>query len=165
MPVAWFIARYQHRLLRGGRIAQRVNPVDAFTAQIGGDGGAWAECEALGQRAVVKVRASAGTITLIGQAPGVTRIPLGVLDDPLSTLTAGQRTNLRSLILDMGWTAADINARFPAGLASVTLGELLRFAASRRRAGRYDPTAGGFVDQARDVTPGDVDRLDAVVTP
>lgn len=138
--------------------------MDAFTPQILADGGSWAESEVLGQRAVVKARASAQTLTAIAQAAGFTRIPVAALDDPLASLTTGQKTALRQLVLDMGYTAAEIRGALGDDLGQRTLGELLRFVASRRRKVRYDAQSDTIVDDGPEVTPVSIDSVDRMVS-
>lgn len=112
--------------------------MDEFTSTIRAEGGVWHEAEMLGGQAVVKVRASAGTLTAIAGTVGFRRIPLQLLDDSLSSLTAGQRTAIRDELLAAGYTLEEIQAAFP-NLASATLREVLRFMVSRTRKPNYDP--------------------------
>jgi hypothetical protein len=60
-----------------------------------------------------------------------------LLDDPLSSLTSGQRTAIRNEVLDAGYTAAEINAAHP-DFSTVTLRDVLRFLTRRRLKPRYD---------------------------
>ena len=67
MALAWFICPYK----RGpGPDVIRYPAMDDFTSLIRGDGGDWAETEILGNAALVKVRASSGTLTTINGAAG-----------------------------------------------------------------------------------------------
>lgn len=109
-----------------------------FTSQIRADGGAWAETEVLGGRAIVKVRASLTLLTTIAGTAGFRRIPLNRLNDPLSSLSTTQRQALKQELLDAGYTVEEFQARFPGGLATVTLGDVLRFMATRRLKPRYN---------------------------
>lgn len=135
MAVAWFFAPYKRRDL--GSVKSRYCAMDDFTTQIVADGGAWSECECLGDQAIVKVRASSATLTTINAAPGMLRVPLGLLDDPLSSLTAPQRTAIRNRIEALGYTPAEINAAIP-DLSVVTLRDVLKFVLRRRLKPRYD---------------------------
>lgn len=137
MPIGWFIAPYK-RLLVGVRGPTRYCAMDDFTTLIWADGGDWTETEILGNRAVVKVRASSTTLTAINAAVGFTRLPKDALDIALSDLTNGQKQALRDEALDQGYTLSEIQDRFPNDLGSYTLGEVLRFMATRRRKPRYD---------------------------
>ena len=153
MAIAWFICPYKRRI--GAREPMRYPAMDDFTVAINLDGGRWSETEVLGDRAIVKVNASAATLTLIAGTPTFRRIPLAALNDPLSSLTPGQRTAIRNEVLDAGYTVAEVNARFP-NLADHTLGEVLRFMASRRLKPRYDAgtdtiICDGEVQQCRSV--------------
>jgi hypothetical protein len=112
--------------------------MDDFTPAIQADGGKWSEAEVLGNQAIVKViGVTPATLSAIAAAPGFTRIPLDRLDDPLSSLSTGQRTAIRNIILNAGYTLAEVNARFP-NLANNTVGDALRFLATRRNKPRYD---------------------------
>lgn len=169
MPVGWFLAPY---VLRTGPppgapagvpsppVPIRYLQVADLSRRIRGEGGGWAATEVLGQRAIVKVRATSQTLALIAALPGVTRFPLARLDDPLGSLTTQQRAALRDLVLSLGYTAAELRAAVGADLATVTLGDVLRFAASRRRKVRR-AAGGAIVDDGPDqpVRPlADVDR-------
>lgn len=136
MPVAWYIAPYKPRT--GAQMPTRYCAMDDFTAQIFGDGGTWTESEVLGNRAIVKVRASAGTLTSINAAQGFVRLPKDALGTALSDLTSQQKTALRNQLTDAGYTLAEIQARFGSDLGAFTLGDVLRFMASRRLKPRYD---------------------------
>lgn len=140
--LAWFIGPYK-RLppLNEDGEAQlgRYCAMDDFTPLIFADGGDWSETEILGDAWLAKVRAAPGTLDTINAAPGFTRIPAHTsLSDTLGDLTAGQRTAIRDKLLALGYTLAEINAALPANWAAVTLGQVLRFAASRRHKPRYD---------------------------
>lgn len=135
MAVGWFLAPYKRR---GTKVA-RYCAMDDFTPQITADGGGWAEAECLGGMAVVKVNASPATLTAINAAPGFIRVPLSRLDDPLSTLTAGQLAAIKNQVLGLGYSLSELQARFPgADLTNTTLGDVLRFILTRRLQARYD---------------------------
>ena len=136
MALAWFICPYK----RGpGPDVVRYCAMDDFTTQIVADGGTWDETEILGNAALVKVRASTATLTTINGAAGFLRIPNHFdLNDTLGDLTAGQRTEILNEALALGYTQAEINAALPANWQAVTLGQVLRFLATRRLKPRYD---------------------------
>jgi len=163
MALAWFIAPYGRRDLRPGDIG-RYCKMDDFTALIRADGGNWKETEVLGDCALVKVRASAATLATINAAPGMLRIPNHVsLTDTLGDLTAAQRTAILNRLLAMGYTQAEIDAALPANWAVVTLGQVLRFAATRRLRPRYDAGTDAIVldGPTQPVTP--VESVDSAV--
>ena len=137
--MAWFIAPYKRDAPQMGfpNSVRRYCAIRDFDAQIRADGGSWRAVEILGDRAIAKVNASSTTLSAIAAAPGIVRIPRDLLDDPLSSLSAAQRTAIRNQVLDAGYTSTEINARFP-NLASNTVGDVLRFMASRRLKPRYD---------------------------
>ena len=153
MAIAWFICPFKRRV--GARMPTRYCAMDDFTVAINLDGGRWSETEVLGDRAIVKVNASAATLTLIANTATYRRIPLAALNDPLSSLTNAQRNAIRNEVLDAGYTVAEVNARFP-NLANNTLGDVLRFMATRRLRPRYDSgtdtiVCDGAIQQCRSV--------------
>lgn len=138
--VAWFIVPYK-RLTTGPGAEQpfRYPAIFDFDAQIKADGGTHAHTEILGNTALVKVRASAATLTAIAGAPGVMRIPNHTaLTDTLGDLTSAQRTAILNKLQALGYSLAEIQAALPANWQSVTLGQVLRFAATRRLKPRHD---------------------------
>jgi hypothetical protein len=143
MPTAWFIAPYKRRA--GAARPGRYCAMDDFTAQIIAEGGHWSETEVLGNRALVKVRASADTLTQIAAEQGIKRLPKDRLDDSLATLSPAVRQAIRAELEDMGYTLAEIQARFGTDLSAYTLGDVLRFAASRRLKPRYDAGSDAIV--------------------
>lgn len=160
MPVGWFIAPYVRR--SGGRVRRYVI-VDDLTSTIRADGGDWTETEVLGQAAIVKVRAAASTLTQVAALPGVSRIPIARLDDPLSTLTAPQKRAIRNRVQALGYSLAELQARFPNDLGAYTLRDLLTFVASRRRKVRYDAQADAILDDGAIQPVRPVAEVDAAV--
>lgn len=132
MAVAWFVAPYARRDARGrpGRYCS----MDDHTSAIRADGGAWAEAEILGGRAVVKVRAAEGTLDTVAATEDVVRLPDVGLDDPIP---AADQDALLDLLLDLGYTASQIEAKI-GDPALWTLRDWLTMAASRRYEPRYD---------------------------
>ena len=161
MAVGWFIAPYA-RVLENRPHPSRYCVMDDYTAQIRTDGGAWAETEVLGDRAIVKVRASDATLTTIAADVRIRRIPLNALDNPLSSLTVNQRTAIRNELLDAGYTVAEVNARFP-NLANNTLREALTFLATRRRKPRYDSGTDAIILDGAVQSCRSVESVDASV--
>jgi hypothetical protein len=142
MAIAWFVCQYKVTSGPAGLTNRRYCAMDDFTPQINADGGAWSESEVLGGYALVKVRASSGTLTTIGNTATFQRIPTWVsLDQTLESMTSAQRTALLNKIQAMGYTLAEIQAALGTNLAgwrTHTLGDLLRFAAQRRLKPRWD---------------------------
>ena len=158
MPVGWFICPY--KLKSDAERPKRYCAMDDFSAAIAADGGKWTETEVLGDRAICKVRAAAGTLTTINGTATFRRIPLDILDDSLSTLTNGQRTAIKNELLDAGYTLAEINAAVP-DLSVVTLRQVLHFFASRRLKPRF--AAGVIIFDGPQVTPRTVESVDGEV--
>jgi hypothetical protein len=137
--------------------------MDEFTEMIRADGGDWREVEVLGNQAIVKVRASALTLATVAGAAGIRQIPLQLLDDPLSTLTAGQRTAIRDELLAAGYLLAEVQEAFP-NIASATLRDVLRFLARRRLKPRYDQVTDSIILDGPVQLCDDVELLDNMVT-
>lgn len=136
MAIGWYLVPYVRRPNRP--YPARYCAMDDFTTAILADGGTWSEAEILGNAAIVKVRANTGTLTTIAQRPGFRRIPVARLDESLASLSAQQRSALRQVIEDLGYSSAEIQAALGADLGSRTLGEVLRFLCRRRLKPRYD---------------------------
>lgn len=136
MPIAWFICNYKRDQTPGP--PTRYVAMNDYSDAIYGEGGQWSETEVLGNYALVKVRASQATLNAIASDPGYLRIPLSRLDDSLSTLTAQQRTAIKNRLNAMGYSDGELQAALGNNLAQRTIGDALRFAASRRLKPRYD---------------------------
>lgn len=161
MPVAWFICDLTVPTVgpRAGMPNTRDIALLAYVELIRQDGGAWDFVEVLGGRAIARVRASLATLQAIASDPACRRLPADLFTDPLSALTAGQRTALRNELTAMGYSRAELQAALGADLGAVTLGQVLRFAATRRQRARWDGTA---VHWDGDVLScGSVDQLEA----
>ncbi len=164
MAIGYFIAPYVRKVAPAYLIgaASRYVIINDLTATILADGGSWGSVEVLGNQAIAKVSAAAATLTAIAALTGVTRVHLSRLNDSLSTLTAGQRAAIRTLIINAGYTIAEVDARFP-DLTQVTIGEALRFLATRRLRPRYDSGTDSIVLDGPVQACESVDALDAVV--
>lgn len=158
MPIGFFVAPYK---LVGGRHRRYCAMVDAQSV-IAADDGDWSETEYLGNRALVKVRASIATLADIASAPNIRRLPKDALDTSLSDLTGPQKTALRGELEDAGYMLVEIQERFGNDIGAFTLRDVVRFATQRRLKPRYDQATDTiFVDgpeqACRDIV--DVDHL------
>jgi len=166
MPIGWFITPYKRDL--ADTAPSRYCAMQDADSVIRLDDGDWQETEVLHSgrigKAIVKVRASAATLADI--ATMFLRLPKNALDDPLSDLSPAQRTAVRDELEDMGYTLAEIQTRFGNRIQDFTLGDVIRFAASRRQKPRFDGAniiCDGVVQACRDVNDvhqtcfGDVD--------
>ena len=164
MPVAWLIAPYKRRAHPTDVV--RYCAVNDLTERITADGGEWTETEVLGDRAIVKVRASDATLNQLAGSPGVRRLPLNVLQAPLGALPTAARSALRGELEAMGYPPAEITGALGANLdrPGLTLGDILRFAAQRRRQPRYDAATDAIVFDGPEVAPRPVEDVDARVT-
>lgn len=139
MPAGWFLAPY--RTVTDGRGTGRVNVIGDYSDLILADGGAAEIAECLGNMAVAKVRASSATLQTIAADPAIWRAPLGLLDDPVASLTAAQQQNIQNKLLSLGYTAGELNTAFPLGWTGpYLLRDVLRFALKRYLRSRLDTT-------------------------
>ena len=136
MPIAWFIAPYVRRDRAG--IPIRACLVHDYAEQIRANGGAFRTIEILGNHALVKVRAPQAILDAGAALPGVDRLSKDRLDDPLSDLSPAVKQRLRDLAEELGYSLQEINDRFPNDLGTYTLGDVLRFLATRWRRPYYD---------------------------
>jgi len=160
MAIGWFIVPYKRRL--NAPRPTRYCAMDDATTIIEANGGKWTETEILGDRALVKVRAPSAILETIAQQPNVRRVPLDRLNDPLSSLPNNVRNALKNEITDAGYTIQEVNASFP-NLADHTLGDVLRFMASRRKKPRYDVGTDTFMLDGIDQPCRSVDEVDGEI--
>lgn len=123
-----------------------------FNTQIFGDGGAWEEIEVGANFALVKVSASATTLSTIANT--FIRIPVSQLDTSLSLLTNAQKNTIKNKILEMGYTSQEITNALGSNMGTKTLRELLRFIATRRVKPRFDSVSKQIVFDGEVVIPG-----------
>lgn len=156
--IGWYICPYKRVLNTPQHI--RYCAMDDYTKQIiYQDKGNWSETEVLGNRAIVKVKASASTLAILD---GVfKRIPKNALNLSLSDLTTTQKNFLKNEALDMGYSLKEINVRLPNPIGTYTLRDVLGFFATRRLKPRYDVindtiVCDGIEQPVREI--GDVDN-------
>ena len=163
MPVGWYIVPYKHKVQRfwtGSPI--RYCAIDDYTQQIVAAGGKWTETEILGNRAIVKLRASQ---VILNQADTLfKRLPKDRLDDPLSDLPVAVRQALKNEVLDQGYTIEEVQSRFGDDLGSYTLRQVLKFMATRRKKPRYDSQADIIVFDGPDQPCRPIESVDAEVS-
>lgn len=141
MPIAWFACTYKRRDF--GESPGRYCAMDDFTSQILADGGSWDETEILGGYAIVKVNASDPTLTAIANTNGFWGVPRRwvSLTGSLSDMTNGERNQIASLVLSLGYTQSEIDSAMGSTLnawQTHTLFDLLNMMATRRLKPRYD---------------------------
>lgn len=164
MAIAWFICLYKRRIsVFGAHVAIRYTAMDDFTLNIGADGGVWSETEVLGNQAVVKVRASVATFATIAATAGFRRLPVDRLNDSLSSLSVAEKLALRTVLTDAGYTLAEVQAALGTDLGTRTLGDVLRFMATRRLKPRYDVLSDTFVLDGAVQACRSVESVDAEV--
>ncbi len=162
MPIGFFVAPYKRLIdpLAPTTIRRYCAMRDA-EGLILADDGAWSETEYLGDRALVKVRASAAALSSIASAPTIRRLPKDALDTSLADLTGPQKTALRNEAEDAGYTLSEIQARFGNDIGAFTLRDVARFVTQRRLKPRYDSlndliVLDGTIQSCRDIV--DVDQ-------
>lgn len=166
MATTWFIVPYTRKIEANGErpgSATRWADLNNHQDIIDTDAGAWAEVEVLGNRAVVKVRASQATLdTLAGL---YLRIPLTALTMQLNQLTQAQRNRIHTELNDMGYTDPEIVSKLGAinNIGQRTLGEVLRFAATRRQVARFDVTSSSFILDGPIQACESIDALDTSI--
>lgn len=133
MAIAWFLCPYKPF---PNEERARYCAMDDFTPLIFGEGGGWDETEILGNAAIVKVRASAGTLATL--AGTFFRFPNLAVTDSLSALTAPQATAISDQLIALGYPLDEVTVALGSDLRTKTFGDVLRFAASRRIKPRWD---------------------------
>lgn len=167
MPTAWFIVPYTRKIETDERPNSATRWVDINNQQatIAADGGRWGEVEVLGNRAVVKVVTNTQAV-LDNLANPYLRIPLSLLATQLNQLTTTQRNRIHTELNNMGYSDPEIQAALnlsglsAAQLGTKTLGDVLRFAASRRQVARFDSVSQNFILDGPIQACESVDALD-----
>ena len=160
--IGWFICPYKRRI--GEANPTRYCAMDDHTATILADGGDWSETEVLGDVAIVKVRASASSLTSINASPGFLRIPVERLDDSLASLSPTAKTVILTRLQSMGYSIGEIAAALPNDLGTYTLRDVLRFASRRRLKPRYDVNSDVVVCDGPIQPVRPIEEVDASVT-
>lgn len=161
MAIGWYVVPYKRRL--DAERPTRYCSMDDHTATILAAGGAWSETEVLGDRAIVKVRATPAVLTGLNGVAGFIRLPKDILDDSLASLSAGVKTAIRNELQSAGYTLAEIQARFGTDLGQYTLRDVLRFFASRRLKPRYDAGTDTIILDGPEQACRDVEDVDGEV--
>lgn len=105
---------------------------------------AWVGEEILGDYALCMVNAPAAALLVIAGTPRVLQIPFAALDDPVSSIPALQRQAVLNKMNALGYTAAEMQARFP-NILNATIAQVLIFLMERRSIPRYDSAAQAVV--------------------
>ena len=160
MAIGWYIVPYKR--YTGSLQPIRYCAMDDYTATIGPTN--WAESEVLGNRGVVKVKATAAILSNLNDVVGFVRLPKNALDDSLSDLSPAVKAAIRSQLRDMGYTLAEIQTRFGDDIGQYTLRDVLRFAATRRLKPRYDTELDEIICDGAIQSCRSIDDIDAEVT-
>lgn len=138
----WFLGPYTHlgvvNTVRPG-VPGRMAAITEYDALIRGDNGNYVYTECLGDCWVAGVRCdTAQTLTTLAADARFDRLPKALLDSTLADLTAAQKTALRNRVLALGYTPAEVNARFGADIGAFTLRQVVAFVLTRRLRPRLD---------------------------
>lgn len=136
MSIAWYIVPYKRNQGVGALQPGRYCAMDDNSKRISDSGGNWTETEILGNRAIVKVRASNAVLAVLNTE--YRRLPKNRLDDSLSGLPSNVKIILKNELLDMGYNVTEIQGRFGNDIGQFTLRDVLKFATKRRLKPRYD---------------------------
>jgi hypothetical protein len=141
--IGWFIVPYK----RNTRLPFPVRrpAIDEFTETIAAENGQWSETEILGDKAIVKVRASSEMLATLAIQPGFIRLPKNSLNEPLSDLSNAQKIALRDLVLDCGYSLAELQIALGNDLGQRTLKDVLKFLTRRRLKPRYDSQSDSII--------------------
>lgn len=150
MATAWFITPYASDV-NTKPMPSRWCRMNEFNTQIFGDGGIWEEIEAGANFAIVKVSASAATLSTI--ASSFLRIPVNQLNTTLASLSNAKKTALRNKIIEMGYTSQEITNALGSNIGTKTLRQLLNFIITRRIKPRFDSVNKQIVFDGEAVTP------------
>jgi hypothetical protein len=137
MDTGWFITTYLSDV-NAKPIPRRWCAMDNYTPQIFGEDGSWEEIEVGANFAIVKVKASTATLTAIAQDPLFTKIPGKFLTDSLTSLTQQQKNKVMNLLNQMGYSNQEIQNGLGGNITANTIGDILRFCATRRVPPRFD---------------------------
>lgn len=160
MAIAWFICPYK---IDPTAPDTRYCAMQDFTSRIVGDNGWWTESEILGNHAIVKVRASVATLRDIAGTRGFQRLPKERLDEALSDLTSTQKQAIAEKLAQLGYTTAEMRTVLGDDVGAKTLRDVLAFAATRRRAPRWDPATQTVMVDGRERPCRSIDAVDAEV--
>lgn len=141
MAIGWYIAPYNITTRDVSSFPNNVRycAMKDYNNIIRADGGTWSETEVLGDRAVVKVRASSLTLSILD---GVfTRMPKDEIEDSLAAVSIADKAVLKVEGLDMGYTNTEWEKDFPNNLGTYQLKDVLNFYTKRRLKPRYDYVA------------------------
>jgi hypothetical protein len=159
--LSWWVGPYD-RKDRGERKG-RVCAADRYTSTVYAEGGEWREIEILGNKCLFKLRSSASTIAIYAADADFQRLPKNAMGTALSDLTNPQKTALRNFITGLGYSLAELQARFPNDLGTYTLGDVIRFMASRRKNITYNSGTDTIEEGSADLPGLKVDAVNGGV--
>lgn len=157
MPIQWFICPYKK--ISGE--PERYCAMDDFTAQIYADGGSWCETEILGDRAIVKVKASQATIDTISATAGFKDSPVSGLDDPLDNISQSKKDAIKNELLNQGYTQADADSL--GDFIGKTLRDVAAIMCQRRLKPRYDSVTDTIICDGSEQSVKNIDSVDQEV--
>lgn len=138
MATYWWICRYVKAMGEFGRPFVRVSAFESYHDDLTKEGAKWRYEEIAGNRCLVRAEMSGALAQTIALDVNCLPLPLKRLDQTLGELSLAARNTLRDIAVEMGYSLTEIRDRLGNNLASVTLGQLLRFLASRRIKPQYN---------------------------
>lgn len=137
MATYWWICRYVKAMGEFGRPFVRVSAFESYHDDLTKEGAKWRYEEIAGNRCLVRAEMSDALAQTIALDVNCLPLPLKRLDQTLGELSPQARSTLQDLAVEMGYSLTEIRNRLGNNVATVTLGQLLRFLASRRIKPRY----------------------------
>lgn len=134
----WWLCRYVKSVGEFNKPFVRVSAFELYYHDLVRDGAKWRYEEIAGNRALVRAEMSDALAQTIAMDVNCLPLPLNRLDQTLGELSPQARSTLQDLAVEMGYSLTEIRNRLGNNLANVTLGQLLRFLASRRIKPRYN---------------------------
>lgn len=138
MATYWWLCRYVKAVGEFNKPFVRVSAFELYYQDLVKEGAKWSYEEIAGNRCLVKAEMSDSLAQTIALDVHCMPLPLKRLDQTLGELSPQARSTLQDLAVEMGYTLTEIRNQLGNNLASVTLGQLLRFLASRRIKPRYN---------------------------
>jgi len=169
MSFAWFLCpiKLNKEVRIFGTYPLRYWAMDDFTQQILSEGGWWAGCDALGNVAVCKVRASDALLAVIEATPEFMRWPKDGMNDPLGDLTDEQIDQIKSKLLELGYTMGELRRKFGGNIniAAYTLKDVLDFVTQKKIQPRYDDINDDYIFDGAETGPRrTIESIDQEVT-
>ncbi len=149
MPIGFYIVPYSFatKLDKKGNVIFAYRRVDLckYQEQFETYGVVWHEVEILGNRAIVKIKASQDILESLDIE--YKRLPKDKLNASLADLSQAAKDKIKNELIDMGYSLGEIKARFgnDVEFANYTLKDVLKFMAQRRKKPRNITDSNGVI--------------------